>query len=298
MEANLKQYNPHKNFSDIGFVLLSIGGGIFIGAAFGLVGSFIYLAIVFPVVMGIVGGIIITKNAKSLKTRNVFLVTLASVLTVIALYITFHYIRYTGFWVRGALQVFGDFSYKSIEAGKIVVNYALKKETGYSGFIGYMLYRAQQGVSIGRLFRSDGLNLGPIFTWVYWLAEFGLIGYLTISNGKQILEKRFCEHCNSWYSEKEHIGSAPFNKETEILNSIKLKDFASVGALLEKDTESPSFEFYLQKCSTACEKGDTFLSVSLVNFLKGRLISKDISEITLKPIEKKLFTEKISFLKN
>jgi hypothetical protein len=298
MEDNMQQNNTRKLFSDIGFVFLSICGGILTGAIFGIIGSFIYLIILFPVIMGIIGGNIITGNVKYTKTRSAFLVTLASVLTVIALYATFHYMRYMGLWIAVTLQAFGDFSDKSLESGKVLLEYALKKETGYSGLIGYVLYKAQQGVSIGRLFRSNSLNLGPIFTWVYWLIEVGVIGFLTMNGSKQILKKRYCEHCNSWYTGNEHIGSVPFNKETEILNSIKQKDFASVGALLEKDTETPSFEFYLQNCSKSCEKGNSFLSVTLVNFLKGRLISKDISEITLKPIEKKLFIEKIKFLEN
>jgi hypothetical protein len=284
--------STRKIFSGIGFLFLSICGGILTGAIFGIIGSFIYLIIVFPVIMGVTGGNIITGNVKYTKTRSTFLVTLTSILTVIALYTTFHYMRYMGFWIGGALQAFGDFSDKSLEAGKVVVNYALKEETGYSGFIGYMLYKAQQGVSIGRLFRSNSLHLGPIFSWIYWLIEVGVIGFLTINGSKQILKKRFCEHCNSWYTGKEHIGSAPFNKETEILNSIKQKDFGSVGALLEENSESPSLEFYLQNCSKSCEKGDSFLSVTLVNFLKGRMISKDISEITMKPIERKLFIQK------
>jgi hypothetical protein len=123
-----------------------------------------------------------------------------------------------------------------------------------------------------------------------------VIGFLTINGSKQILKKRYCEHCNSWYTEKEHIGSAHINKETEILNSIKQKDFANAGALLEENSESPSLEFYLQTCKS-CEKNNSFLSITLAKFLNGRLVSKDISEITMKPIEKKLFIEEIKFLK-
>jgi len=296
MEENLKQFTARSSFSNIGFLLQSIGGGIITGAMFGIIGSFVYLIILFPILMGVIGGSIITRNAKFTKTRNPFLVASASVLTVIALYITFHYMRYTGFWVISAFQAFGDFSDKSLQAGKVVVNYVLKEETGYSGFIGYMLYKAQQGVSIGRLFRSISLNLGPIFTWVYWLIEAGLIGFITFSIGKDTLKKRFCEHCNSWYTEKEHIGGVSINKQMEILNSIKQKDFTSVGATLEENSETPSIEFYLQSC-TSCDKGNSFLSIISAQFLNGRLVSKDILEVTMRPIEKKSFMEGIKFVK-
>ena len=43
---------------------------------------------------------------------------------------------------------------KNLRRAKAFLDYALEEETGYSGFAGYMLYRASEGVSIGRLFRS------------------------------------------------------------------------------------------------------------------------------------------------
>lgn len=295
MEENIKQYNARKVFSGIGFLSLSICGGIVAGLTFGMIGSFIYLIFVFPVIMGSIGGYIITKSVKYTKTRNAYFVTVASVLTVIVLYVAFHYMRYIGFGAITALQAFGDFSDKSLEAGKIVAEYALKKETGHSGFIGYMLYKAQQGVSIGRIFSSRRLNLGPIFTWVYWSVEIGVIGFITIATGKQILKKPFCEYCNSWYTGKKHIGGISINKETEILNSIKQKDFTDIGAILEENSESPSLEFYLQSCKS-CDKSNSSLSITLVKFLNGRLVSKEISETILKPFEKKLLVEEIKFL--
>lgn len=297
MEENMKQYNARKVFSGIGFLFLSICGGIIAGLAFGVIGSFIYLIFVFPVIMGFIGGYVITESVKYTKTRNAYFVTVSSVLTVIVLYVAFHYMKYIVFGVITAFQAFGDFSDKSLEAGKIIAEYALKKETGHSGFIGYMLYKAQQGVSIGRIFRSSRLNLGPIFTWVYWLIEAGLIGFITITTGKQILKKPFCEHCNSWYTGKKHIGGVPINKETEILNSIKQKDFARVGAILEENAESPSLELYLQSCQS-CDKNNSSLSITLVKFSNGRLVSKEVSETILKPAEKKLLMEGIKFLKS
>jgi hypothetical protein len=296
MEESLKQNNIRISFQDAGFLFLSIGGGILTGLAFGIIGSFIYLAILFPLIMGAIGGNIISKNAQRTKIRSAVVITIVSILTAIAIYFAFHYMRYTIFWAVGGYQTFGDFSGQSLEAGKVVVDYALGKETGQPGFIGYMLHKALKGVSIGRIFRNGGLNLGPIFTWAYWLIEVGVIGFITISLGKNILKKRFCEHCKSWYTEKEHIGGTPISKEMEVLNSIKRKDFASVGATLEENSESPSLEFYLQSCKS-CGKSDSFLSISLVRFLNGKLDSKDILETTMKPLEKKSFMEEIKFLK-
>lgn len=294
MVESTKNYNIRNLFSGIGFLFFSIFGGALIGSIFGVIGSFFYLILWFPIIMGITNGQIIKDSAKYTKTRNTYFFMVTSILATIALYITFHYMRYIGFWGVVTLQAFGDFSDKSLEAGKIVVEYALKEETGYSGFIGYMLYKAQQGVSIGRIFRSNSLNLGPTFTWFYWLFEFGLISFFTIITGKQILNKRFCELCNSWYTEKKHVGSISTKKKIEILNLIKQKDFSGIGAILEENADSPSLEFYLQSCAS-CEKNNSFLSISEASFVNGKLNFNEISEVTLSPNEKKLLVDGIRF---
>ncbi len=102
-----------------------------------------------------------------------------SVLTAMVIFGTIFYTRFLGLQVTTALQAFGDLSDKRLKAANVLVNYSLEKETGHSGFIGYILFKANKGVSIGRIFRSDALNLGPIFTWLYWLVELGVIAFIT-----------------------------------------------------------------------------------------------------------------------
>lgn len=289
--------NRFQNFLPmIGFLIFSTFAAFVVGLIFGVVGYFIYLIFVFPIIMGVVGGRIVTKNANYTKPRSLNFVIFTSVLAAIALYGGFHYGRYVVFMASLIFQLSGDFSDKSIEAGKVFAAYALGEETGYSGLIGYILYKAQQGVSIGRIFSSNRLNLGPLFTWFYWLVEFGVIGFITINTGKQILKKPFCEHCNSWYAGKTHIGGVHINKETEVLNLIGQKDFRGVGTILEENPESPSLEFYLQSCES-CNTSASFLSITQVKFVNGKLVSKDISETTLTPTQKKSFFEEIKFLK-
>ena len=225
MTANLTENNNRKFFSDIVFFLLSLFGGVIAGLAFGIVGTFIYLILVFPVMMGSIGGYIINENAKYTKTRNQNFIVLVSFITVLALYVSFHFMRYISLQGMTALQVFGDFSDKSLEAAKVVIEYALKKETGQSGFIGYILFRAKEGVSIGRIFSSTRLNLGPIFTWIYWPIEIGIIAFITVSTGKKVVKKPFCQSCNSWYTEQKHIGGISASKETELLDLIRQREF-------------------------------------------------------------------------
>ncbi len=294
MKEPKKANNARNFFSNLIFVLLSILGGLVMGFAFGIVCSFVYLVIVFPILIGFLGGYIITENAKYMKTRNVSLIISTSVLTAVVLFAAIFYTRFMGVQVITSLKTFGGLSDKNLMAAKVLVNYALEKDTGYPGFVGYVLFKAKQGVSIGRVFRSDSLNLGPVFTWLYWLAELGAITYITIFKGKEIASKQFCEFCNSWYAGKKHIGGVPAAKAAEIVNLIKQNDYVGVGKALEENPEMPSAEFYLQSC-TSCDKNISFLSVTKVSRRNGKLIFTDILNTSLKPRESKLLVQEIRF---
>lgn len=294
MTEQVKVNNLRKFFSNLVFVLFSILGGIVVGLTAGSIGAFIYLVIVFPVIMGFAGGKVITDNAKYMKTTNNFLIALTSVLTAVVLFSTTFYIRFLGLYVTTALNELGGMTDQNLKVAKVLVDYALEEETGRTGFIGYILFKANQGVSIGRIFRSNELNLGPIFTWLYWLVELGVIIFITVYTSKEISKKPFCENCNAWYGGKRHIGGVVAAQETNILNSIKLQDYASVGKSLEENPDLPSVELYLQSCMS-CKKNDSFLSISRVRREKGRLLFTDVLNKTLTSHESKLFLDEIKF---
>lgn len=274
------------------FVLFSLVGGYCIGLGFGIAGTFFYLIFIFPIVIGLLGGSLITDVAKYTKTRNLSLILTTCILTAIVLYGSMFYTRFIGLQITTSLQAFGGVSNENLKDAKVFVDYALEKETGYSGFVGYVLYKANQGVSIGKVFRSNALNLGPIFTWLYWLIELGVITFIMFHKSKGISTKLLCESCNSWYAEKRHIGGIPAAKEIDVLNLIKLKDYSNVGQALEENADVPSTEFYLQSCPV-CDKSNSLLSATKVRSQNGRLTFADILSTTLTPHEKKLFVKEI-----
>ena len=299
---NIKEVNNYitKNntalefFYKIIFLFLSIFGGLTIGVVFGIIAPFIYLIILFPIIMGFAAGNVITENIQYTKIRNKYFVLFSSVLIVLTLYISFHFISYKALSAVTVFQVAGDFSDKSLEIGKNIFEYTIKQETGYSGFLGYILLKAQQGVSIGKIFSSNKLNLGPIFTWLYWLIEIGVICFITINVSKQALKKPFCEFCNSWYEENKYIGSVHNAQQAEFLDQIERKDFANTGAMLVENAESPSLELHLQYCNS-CDQSDAFLKITSEKFIDGRLVINELSKITLKSQELDLLLEGIKY---
>jgi hypothetical protein len=248
--------------------------------------------------MGINSGKAIVDAVQRAKVRKTLQLVLLSVLSAAVIYGMFHYTRYLGFQVTATMEIFSGLD-EGTETGNLLVtnaflDYALKEETGYSGFLGYMLYEAEQGVSIGRLSRSTSTNLGPILTWLYWLLEFGIILGLTIQKGKKAIVRSFCEICGNWYDSEKHLGGTASSNESFLLELIRQKDFSGLGKLIEQNAEVPSLELYLHGCQV-CKKSQSQLMVRRAfQSAKDRLEFKEAVQTVLQPNESILLLNQLS----
>jgi hypothetical protein len=226
-------------------------------------------------------------------------VVILSVLSAAVMYGTFHYTRYLGFVVQVSFEMFDGLSEATDEGNLLLAkgfaDYALQEETGHSGFVGYMLYRASEGVSISRLTRSSDLNVGPALTWLYWLIEFGIILGVTIQRGRKLISASFCESCGNWYGKEKHLGGTASANESFLLDLIRQKDFSGLGKLIEQNAEVPSLEVYFQGCQV-CGKSQSQLVVRRASqSAKGALQFSDASLTTLQPTESALLLNQFSF---
>jgi hypothetical protein len=283
----------------IGWALLVIVWALVVGFAVGVFSHLIYIVFLIPLVMGINSGKMIVDVIKRAKVRTTARLVFLSVLAAVVMYGTFHYTRYMGFVVQVSFEMFEGLSEatdeKNLGLAKGFADYALQEETGYSGFVGYILYRAGEGVSIGRLTRSSGLNLGPVLTWLYWALELGIILGLTIHKGRKLISKSFCESCGNWYGSEKHLGGTASANEPFLLDLIRQKDFSGLGNLIEKNAELPSLEVYFQGCQV-CGKSQSQLVVRRAfQSAKGTLQFSDTSQTTLQPTESSLFLNQLSF---
>ena len=284
----------------IGITLLVILYGVMAGFVIGVFSQLIYIVFLFPLVMGINSGKLIADVIHRAKVRKTSQLIFFSLLSAVTIYGTFHYCRYVGLQVRTSLEMFPGLSQategKNLRLAKVFLDYALKEETGYSGFAGYMLYRASEGVSIGRLFRSSSFTLGPILTWLYWIMEFGIILWLTVHRGKKMMGTAFCKSCGSWYSREKHLGGTALANETFLLDLIKQKDFIELGKLMDQNAELPSLEVYFQGCEV-CNKGHSHLVVRhAFQGPRGGLQFTDASKIVLQSQESVLLLSQLKFI--
>ncbi len=278
-------------------IIISILGGVLTGIAAAFIGSFFYIAFLFPLVMGFAGGNGLRAPIQLAKIRKTSQVIFMSILMAVSIYGTYHYGRYVILQVQTSLKVFSNLSEatddENMKAAKIIVDYALKQETGHSGFAGYMIYKAQQGVSLGRIYRSSRLNLGPVFTWVYWLLEFGIIFWVTISIARREAQIPVCEVCGNQLDRERHLGGTTPANESLLLDMINRREFVELKKLIEKNADLPSTELYMQSCKV-CNKGNSHLTIRRAfRNAKGALQFTDILNLPLLPKDGTLFLRQL-----
>lgn len=271
----------------IAVTIMAVLGGSLIGIVVSVFSNLIYIVFLFPLGMGFAGGKMLTDAIRMAKIRKTSQLIFMSLLIAITIYGTYHYGKYVGLQVQMSFRMFPGFSTamedKNLKFAKAVVDYALKKETGYSGFIGYMLLKANEGISIGRFYSSRHVNLGPILTWSYWILEFGIVLWVIISMGKKPISMPFCEFCGNWYGKEKHLGGTAPANEVFLLDLLKQKDFVELGKLIEKNAELPSLEIYFHGCEV-CNKGQSRLIVRhAFQSSKGMLQFTDASQTILQP---------------
>lgn len=276
-----------------GAILISILGGSLAGMATAAVGSIFYIALIFPVVMGFVGGYILTAAIQLATIRKRTQLIVMAVLVVISMYGTYHYGRYIAFQVQTSLEIYSGLTdatnEKNFNVAKAFVNYALEEETGHSGFLGYMLFKAKEGTSIGRVYSSNRINLGPILTWAYWALEFGIILWLTFTIGEKETLIPVCDACGNRYGKDRHVGGVVNQKESILLDLIKQRNFVELGRLIEENADLPSTELYVQGCEK-CKRGSAQLTVRRAfKSSRGGLQFADVLQTKLQPAEKVSF---------
>ena len=280
------------------FSLLTILWGLVFGFMVGVLSNLLYLVFLFPLAIGIYNGKMIADVVEKAKVRKPTQVVILSILSAVAIYGMIHYGRYAGFIVRASVEIYPGMSEaleeKNLSVAKAFLDYALKEETGHPGFVGYILYKANEGVSIGRLSRSSSLNLGPVLTWLYWLLELGIILGLTIQKARKPIGASFCESCGSWYDGERHLGGTASANESFLLDLIRQKDFAGLRKLMEPNAEVPSLEVYFQGCQV-CGKSQSQLVVRRAfQGAKGALQFMDASQTILQPAESLLLVSQLS----
>jgi hypothetical protein len=227
-------------------------------------------------------------------------VTLLFVLATLVVYGTFHYGRYSIFQLGTWLELASSEAAQSTGAevnfkvAKVFADYALKEETGHPGFLGYMLYRAENGISIGKFYSQNRLELTGILAWLYWILEFGLILWIMDGMAKSHLRRPHCETCGRSLGREKHLGGTTPANEPLLLDLLRRQDLTGLGQLLVKDAGLPSVEVYMRKCE-ACGQSSSVITVRRASLGTKGVVLDDVSKATLPPQDSMLFLQQLQF---
>jgi hypothetical protein len=277
--------------SILALILAALGAllaGLVIGALAGLLSNIVYIVFLFPLGMGFSGALFVEKTITGAKVRAAAQGMLLGGLMAAAIYAAFQAANYSFFrWQASSAMrqtILAETGKSESELASVLVDYALQEETGFSGFPGYILYKDKQGVTVGRMFGS-GFNLGPFFTWAFWLLEFVIIGWMTVGVGRQATRKPFCERCKRWYGQEGHLGGVSAALGDRLTQLLEQKEFARAAELLEADAQVPSLEVYAQGCE-GCHSSDSLLALKQVSIGRnGKLSFKPVSQMSIRPHE-------------
>jgi hypothetical protein len=129
--------------------------------------------------MGFAGGYVLLAAIQLAKKQRTSLLLLMSLLVTVPLYVAFHYGGYIALQVQTSLEMFSGLTpamnHENFTTARTVIESALELETGQTGLVGYILSAAEEGVPLGRFYRSNRIHLSPVLTWAYWILEFGII---------------------------------------------------------------------------------------------------------------------------
>lgn len=260
----MKPYQPSQIVPARGAILLPVTiivGGAAIGALFSLISSLFYLIFLFPVLMGVIGGVLIAMAVRSGKVRNPWVALISGLLI--------------GIMIFGSMWVVNYFQFRNAVKSEIVarapttnpaevepfIDETLAIATGRSGFIGYVLLTGQEGVSIGRVGSGrNALNLGPPFSWVYWGLELLIILWLAAVIGRSPAREPFCETCERWYPRPALLGTLGASRTKEVLGLIDGSQYQKLGEELQSNPALPNVGVFLATCGDDCPDGDAYLA--------------------------------------
>ena len=236
----MREYRSSNRFPPYGFIMLLlaalVGGGVLGVLVFAVSHFAVYLIVIFPFVIGTLGGFVMSLTVARGKVRNPMLAAFFGLLIAVVLYGTYRYADYRiGF--RSALRdIYEEGSGERPDDARLQAyeDYILTEETGTTGFIGYVKLYAQEGITITstRSSSDSGLVLSGILAYLYWIVEFGIIAFISLTISVDRARQPFSEETNEWFERPRYLGTLPASATPEFLEVAYQGDFRRAGTLL------------------------------------------------------------------
>ena len=194
-----------------------------------------YLIIMFPVVAGFIVSFVLTMGITAGKIRNGAVAFLIGAICGLATMGMYHFLNYQiGFKtdVKNAISQPG--SSVTDQDEQLSEAAFLKQEVKQTGFTGFLMYQAKQGITITRSTSSSGLTLSNGWAWGYFGIEVLIVAFIAGGGASSTANDPFDERSNAWYGKPVHVLSAPFGEAPALRGALKNGSFETAGQLMTR----------------------------------------------------------------
>lgn len=238
----MKRYRPSGRIPFgglIGLILATIIGSLVIGGLVFAVSHVIYLIVLFPFVMGALGGGLLSLVVKSSKVRSPFIAGLVGLILGVGIIGVYRFAEYYIDFRNEVTSVVRaeeggeDVSQEEIDQ---FIDEVLEEEVGSPGFIGYIKYSATLGTTISRT--SSEVTLDENATWVYWGVELLIVALFCAALAFGAARQPFNEDVGEWYPDPFYVGTINGKSRKNFLDLVKNGDTNEVFKLVAQDTQA------------------------------------------------------------
>jgi hypothetical protein len=231
----MKKYRHSNKISFVGLALMFFSatvGAVTIGAvAFG-VSRAMYLVLLFPLLMGLAGGILNLWAIGWGKVRNLWVATIGGLLTGLVIYGVFLYGGYLLYrsekigWTDGASAI----EKAEVEAD---LDRSIFDSNGISGFWGYLNNKSKEGLVIvgKKQIGSSPIVVKDRGVWINWAIELITICGITTWMSRWRVSAPFSEVNNRWFDRAMRLGTIDNSNIAQaqaILDAGGLEDFVKL----------------------------------------------------------------------
>jgi hypothetical protein len=210
----------------IALILAAIIGSVLIGGLAFAVSHLIYLIILFPLIMGALGGGILAAVVKGTKIRSPFFALLIGLVMGVGILGVNRFAEYYIDFRNEIITMAQESGGSDVPLDEIdqFINETLEEETGSPGFIGYIKYSASLGTTITRSTGSSEMTLDERATWIYWGVELLFVSLIAGGMAFGAARQPFNEEANEWYPAQMYLGSVDWKSRKEFYKLIKAND--------------------------------------------------------------------------
>jgi hypothetical protein len=259
----------------IGLILATIVGSLVIGGLVFAVSHLIYLIILFPFVMGAIGGALLSLVVKSSKVRSPIVAALFGLILGIGIIGVYRFAEYYIDFrneVTTAIREDGGEDVPQEEIDQFI-DESLQEEVGSPGFIGYIKYSATLGTTISRT--SSEVTLDETATWVYWGIELLIVALFSAGMAFKAARQSFNEEAGEWYPDPQYVGSVGWESRKEFYKLLQAGDTRQAFRMVGNTPLTPPRVDVVVQQTPSSPQTDVILTVRETRLNRKQEISGD-----------------------